>query len=124
MFNMKRRNFCKSLIGAAVAAALPASALRDILIHKGNSAGATWSHDGTGFVTHFASPRPYQVEAIRQMELYSQGAARIFPRHAGKTYWLELGNRCHAEIEKRVLAQLAEKPDLIERILNTEQKKA
>jgi len=122
---MKRRNFLKTLIGAAAAVAVPASLLKKL--H--GSAGATFTHDGTGFAAFFAkthkfTPYPYQREAIRQMEFYGAGAARVFPRHVGKTYWLQLGNAMHAEVEKRVLAQLAEKPDMIERILNTIQKQA
>ncbi len=112
---MKRRNFCKTLIGAAVAAALPASATRDILIHKGNSAGATWSHDGTGFVSHFAKcPRlyHYQKDMLRQMNFYQAGA-RIHmnvERGLGKTYLHKMN---FSEIEARVLAAL-----------NTKQKQA
>jgi len=46
--------------------------MRDILIHKGNSAGATFTHDGTGFTAYFAktqkfTPYYYQREALRQM---------------------------------------------------------
>lgn len=110
---MKRRNFCKSLIGAAFAAALPASAMRDILIHKGNSAGATFTHDGTGFAAFFANtkkfdlcPRPYQQQAIDRIARY--GARQIFmpARQQGKTYWLEINA---GDCEKRVLAMLDKK---------------
>ncbi len=94
---------------------MPASATRDILIHKGNSAGLTWSHDGTGFVTRFAKcPRlyGYQREALRQMNFYQAGA-RIhwnIERGLGKTI---LRTMKYADVEKRVLAAL-----------NTKQKRA
>lgn len=106
---MKRRNFCKSLVAAAVTLSLPARAMRDILIHKGNPAGfAPFTHDGTPLYY-------YQSEALRQMNFYQHASRVIFPtpRHAGKTYWLDIGNRAHKEIEMRVLAAL-----------NTKQKRA
>lgn len=115
---MKRRNFCKSLIGAAVAAALPASAMRDILIHKGNPDGQFWvRNDVLDFAQFYGSPTGrfpyhYQRDMLRQMNFYQQGA-RIHinvERGLGKTI---LHTMNYADLEKRVLA-----------LLNTKQKPA
>lgn len=110
---MKRRNFLKVLTAAAATAALPARVLRDILIHTGNP----MTHDGTDFKIFSGACRlyEYQHEALRQMNLY-QHASRVVlsaPRQQGKTYFLQLGNAYHSEIEKRVFA-----------MINTKQKRA
>ncbi len=113
---MKRRNFFKVLTAAAATVALPASAMRDILIHKGNLILPHGVAKAEAFsVMYGAGPYYYQREALRQMNLYQHASRVVFPmpRHAGKTYWLDIGNRAHKEIEMRVLAAL-----------NTKQKRA
>jgi len=85
---------------------MPASALRDILIHRGNPAGFT--HDGTDWPQFYAgSTRPfyYQRDMLRQLNFYQAGA-RIHmnvARGLGKTLWHEMN---FSEIEMRVLAAL------------------
>ena len=108
---MKRRNFCKTLIGAAVAAAIPGRAVRDVLIHKANlilprgigKAEAIRVMYGGGNCT----------EEMRQQMYFYQHASRIaFSAHRqqeGKNYFLQLGNAYHEELEKRVLAALDKK---------------
>ena len=110
------------MLAAAAAVAVPASAMRDILIHKGNSAGLTFKSGALGFTKaeRFAAMysggpmklRHYQHEAFRQMNFYQAGA-RIHlnvARGLGKTLWHEMS---FSEIETRVLAAL-----------NTKQKRA
>jgi len=60
---MKRRNFIKTLVAAAVATALPASATRDILIHKGNPNTLTLPLGGFPIGTVFELQN-YQKEAL------------------------------------------------------------
>ena len=115
---MKRRNFLKTLISAAAAVAIPGQAMRDILIHKGNSAGLTFKSGALGFTKaeRFAAMysggpmkfRHYQHEALRQINFYQHASRVAFhaPRQQGKTYFLQLGNAYHSELEKRVLAML------------------
>lgn len=121
---MKRRNFCKSLIGAAAAVALPASAMRDVLIHRGNP----MTHDSTDFKVLFNSRGRmplyyYQREALQQMNMYQHASRVAFSAHRqqGKTNFLRLGSVYHAELEKRVLAALNKKDqELLKTLSNFE----
>ena len=121
LFNMKRRNFCKTLIGAAVAAAIPGQAMCDILIHRGNP----MTHDGTPYTVKWIAPtnpypetlRAYQREAIRQLDLYNHGARVVFQPGCsmGKTRFIEMN---FAEIEKRVLLAIDQKEKQQLKMLN------
>lgn len=103
-----------ALVGAAAAVVLPANAMRDILIHKGNPA------PGFAASTLFNDPLKFAVlygggdctEAMRwQMNFYQHASRVTFyaPRQQSKTYFIQLGNACHEELEKRMFAMLKKK---------------
>lgn len=107
---MNKRNFLKTLIGAAAAVALPASAMRDVLIHKGNLILPHSVAKAEAFRMLYSGGDC--TEAMRRQMYFYQHASRVAffsPRQQGKTYFLQLGNACHAELEKRVLAALNKK---------------
>lgn len=111
---MKRRNFCKTLIGAAVAAALPALAGRhNILFHTGNPALLNLRDNPLRFAQLYGNPTGripyyYQRDMLRQMNFYQHGA-RIHlavERGIGKTNLYKMN---YGDVEKRVLAALNKK---------------
>ena len=106
------------------AVALPASAMRDVLIHRGNP----MTHDSTDFKVLFNSRGRmplyyYQREALQQMNIYQHASRVAFfsPRQQGKTYFLQIGNVHHEKFEKYILAMLKKKDqELLQTLSNFE----